>query len=288
MKKSLTYEISILCLSKSGTQAEVLKCMLESLGVKQTEVFEVIKHGKAHLSIYFTSKNKAERFKSSLNKLHIKKIKIQTKGLEKKDWQSKWKEDFKPLKVTSKLTIVPAWLKKKYKSTTRRVIYLDTGLAFGSGMHPTTRFMIQFIERCSRLIKSFLDVGTGSGILSLTAAKFGVNDITAIDTSYEAIKAIRNNFKINECTLKKALRGDLKNISLYRQYDFTAANLSTFTLMNNKRKLISLVKKGGYLAVSGISLYHLKELKDDFKSLRVKCLKITKDEGWSAVLFKKL
>src|SRR6185503_4769445 len=115
------------------------------------------------------SETKAEKFQKKIASYRWKNVSCRLKSIQSQDWQEKWKEDFKPFRLTDRIDVSPVWHRKRYKPKGREVVYIDTVLAFGTGLHETTRFMSQFIELCRGQFESFFDIGTGSGILSIIA-----------------------------------------------------------------------------------------------------------------------
>ena len=112
--------------------------------------------------------------------------------------------------MTKKLDVVPVWYQDKYKPRPGcDYILMDTLLSFGTGLHETTRFMAQFIENKKGGFKSFLDIGTGTGILALVALKYGARDVVGIDIGQLSVEAARDNMKANQLFFK-ALRADIK------------------------------------------------------------------------------
>jgi len=164
---------------------------------------------------------------------------------------------------------------------------MDTLLSFGTGLHETTQFMAQFIEDQNGKFKSFLDIGTGTGILALVALKYGAGDVLGIDIGPLSVQAARDNMKVNQLNFK-VQKADIKKYCSKKMYDFVAANLITEDLIEHSRKIVSFVKKDGLLAVSGISLENLDRLRKAFSSLPLKCLKISKGKQWSGLLFQKM
>jgi len=217
-----TYEISLRVKDAAQGRVEILKEMLHKLGVAENKIVELAKNGCIYLSLYFSDAAQARKTRNRLAALKLRRVLIQSKSLRKKDWQTKWKEDFKPFKMTANFTVVPAWLRKKYRKNDRN-IYLGTGLAFGTGMHATTRFMAQMIEQCRRRFESFIDLGTGTGILTLVALRCGVCDVTAIDISREAVKTARANFQDNGFRGYRLQAVGLQKFKDKKKYDFVAA-----------------------------------------------------------------
>ena len=141
---------------------------------------------------------------SNLSRLNIK-IDIQTEIVDEKDWADAWKTYFEVTPITERITIKPAW-KDHQAREDEIVIHLDPGMAFGTGTHPTTAMCIQLIETFLKPGSSFLDIGTGSGILMVAAAGLGAGQLTGIDTDEVAIQVAKKNLDKNDidpqiCTL---------------------------------------------------------------------------------------
>lgn len=125
------------------------------------------------------------------------KIDIKTEIVDEQDWAESWKAYFEVTKVTDRITIKPAW--KDYDAREDEIIiHLDPGMAFGTGTHPTTAMCIKLIETYLEPGSIFLDIGTGSGILMVTAAKLGARKIIGIDNDEVAIKVAKQNLAKNK------------------------------------------------------------------------------------------
>lgn len=125
------------------------------------------------------------------------KIDIKTEIVDEQDWAESWKAYFEVTKVTDRITIKPAW--KDYDARQDEIIiHLDPGMAFGTGTHPTTAMCIKLIETYLEPGSIFLDIGTGSGILMVTAAKLGARKIIGIDNDEVAIKVAKQNLAKNK------------------------------------------------------------------------------------------
>ena len=185
------------------------------------------------------------------------------------------------------MDVVPVWYQDKYKPRSGcDHILMDTLLSFGTGLHETTRFMAQFIEDKRGTFNSFLDIGSGTGILALVAIKYGATDVVGIDIGSLSVQAARDNMKVNQLFFK-ITKADIKKYPIKKKYDFVAANLITGDLIENAQRIVSFVKEGGLLAVSGISLENLNRLRKAFSSLPLQCLKISKGAQWSGLLYQK-
>ena len=118
---------------------------------------------KNFLVLYFRKKLAAQSLAAKLRRLRLKYVSIRLKAVKQSDWENKWREDFKPFSLTSTFKVIPIEFKDKCV-TRKKPLYLAPGLAFGTGLHATTRFMAQFIESCQGRFQTFLDIGTGTGI----------------------------------------------------------------------------------------------------------------------------
>jgi len=283
----VTFEVALRVNSLDIGSIEILRGLLSGIGVDEESIIECEEWPYTRLSVYFNSQAKACIFQKKLRELHLRHVAVTIKPLYKKDWQAKWKREFKPFALTKTFGVVPMWLKKKYRPRVWIPIYIDTTVAFGTGLHATTRFMSQFVERCRGRFSSFLDLGTGTGILAMIAAKCGTEDVTAIDISREAVEVAKANCIENKCTLVNVKVADVQKYKTKKQYDFVCANIITQDLIRMAKKIISLVKPGKYLAVSGISLNSYEVFRQAYAQYPLRCIKIEKGEGWVAILYKK-
>jgi ribosomal protein L11 methyltransferase len=197
--------------------------------------------------------------------------KLTIKRLPRENWAESWKRHFRPIEVGRRLLIKPGWSRRRAKAGQRTVI-LDPGLSFGTGQHPTTLFCLQQIARCRREVvpQSLLDIGCGSGILAIAAAKLGYSPVVALDNDPEAVRASRRNVKQNNVQVA-ARQADLTRLPLEAEgrYDVICANLIGDLLMDQAEKIRHWLKPGGKLVVAGILREEFHELQ---KKLRRCCL----------------
>jgi ribosomal protein L11 methyltransferase len=121
---------------------------------------------------------------------------MRTKLLEEKDWATAWQADYRVQRIGQHIVVVPSWL--EYQPDPHdRVLHIDPGMAFGTGLHPSTRLCLIALERTHLAGRSLLDVGTGSGILSILGAQLGASPIVALDTDPIAVKTAGKNLSLN-------------------------------------------------------------------------------------------
>jgi ribosomal protein L11 methyltransferase len=184
------------------------------------------------------------------------KTRITVKPLPRRNWAESWKRHFKPIKIGAKLLIKPGWIKTPRRPG-QKVVILDPGLSFGTGHHPTTLFCLQQIAKCRRAgtAQSFLDIGSGSGILAIAAAKLGYTPVHAFDCDPEAVRAAKKNLSRNRIQrLVQLRRADLNRWPLLprRRYDLVCANLTSDLLVAHAEKIRNLVQPGGKLVIAGV------------------------------------
>jgi ribosomal protein L11 methyltransferase len=267
---------------------ELVKQLLLSLGVLKDEIVELNTKKESRLSVYFKSKVRAKKLKKDFVRLKAKGVSVIIKPLITQNWRDAWKKSFKPFALTRTFDIVPAEHRNKYRKSIRTPIYIDTSLAFGTGMHETTRFMAQLIEQQKDTFSSFFDIGTGTGVLAIIAKKCGASFIKAVDIDKEAVKIAQENFKRNSVKAQEIKVQDIGKMAAHEKYDFVAANLVTQDLISLKKKIVSFVRPQKYLAISGISLENVGKIKQEFKGLALRCIRIIKGKEWAAVLYQKV
>jgi ribosomal protein L11 methyltransferase len=216
--------------------------------------------------------------------------------LVERDWQESWKRFFRPLRVTRRIVIRPRW--EPYEGMGNDiVIAIDPGMAFGTGLHATTRLCLanleREIDRTSRgrrarggLETSLLDVGTGSGILAIAAAMLGAKPVVGIDTDPDAIEVARRNARINDVDpMVRIGSEDLEAVD--GSFYLVVANIDLPTLSEIRRLLTEHVAQGGRLILSGLLVEEGEGLKATFQQGGVRFVREASREGWSCLVFER-
>jgi ribosomal protein L11 methyltransferase len=188
---------------------------------------------------------------------------ISMSRVRRENWAESWKRHFTPIEVSSRLLILPSWSKRKPRRGQALVI-LDPGLSFGTGHHPTTRFCLRMLSalRTASGGHGFLDIGTGSGILVISAVKLGYAPVEAFDFDGDAVRVATQNARVNG--IRPSIRQrDLTRLSLRakRRYGVICANLIYDLLLQERRRILNRLAPGGTLVVAGI-------LKEQFEIVR--------------------
>jgi len=174
---------------------------------------------------------------------------VETEGVEQEDWQNGWRKYYHPLEIGKRLAVVPSW--QEY-DTDRVKLVLDPGLAFGTGGHETTSLCMEALDERVQGGERVLDIGTGSGILAIAAARLGAREVLAIDIDPAAVKVARENIVLNHVEDRvRAVEGDLCK-SEAMPCDLAVANIVADAIRMLAAPLTRHLAKGGLLICSGI------------------------------------
>lgn len=170
------------------------------------------------------------------------------------DWETEWQKYYHPVRVTRQLTIVPKWEEYTPQDQMEKLIVLDPGLAFGTGTHPTTKLMMQALEMIVRGHERVLDVGTGSGVLSIAAKQLGVGNVLATDIDEIAVRSAQTNLDLNPIAKDVVVIASdlLKSVPQIEKYDLIVANMLTEVLLPLIPEVEGYLQPGGSFLLSGI------------------------------------
>jgi ribosomal protein L11 methyltransferase len=174
---------------------------------------------------------------------------LQRRDVEEEDWAHGWKEHFHPLKI-GRVVIKPSW-RDWAGSPDEIVVELDPGMAFGTGLHPTTRLMVEALQERVRSGMEVLDLGTGSGILAVPSARLGAR-VTALDISDVAVQVARENLAINKVDDRVSVEEGTIEAVAGRTFDLILANIIASVLVDIAAPLAATLKPGAEVLASGI------------------------------------
>ena len=239
---------------------------------------------------YFPADNRIEKRCGILEKkLDDFKIKlgliyrISYKELDEEDWAHSWKAYFRPQKIGRNLVVKPTW--RDYQPDGgEMVIELDPGMAFGTGTHPTTTLCVAMIEAHLKKEDSFLDVGTGSGILLIAAAKLGAAKVCGIDNDQTAVNVAAGNLMLNGFKAPDIglVCGDLVE-GIRRQYDVIAANILSHVILLLLKDIRRVLKPGGIFICSGIVDKNEKQVAEAMGHVGLDILEVSAKDEWVAI-----
>ncbi len=204
---------------------------------------------------------------------------------DNEDWRNNWKQHFTLLRVGQNLVIKPSWI--EYESQDGDVVIdLDPGLAFGTGYHPTTNSCLEALEEMVRPGSIVLDVGTGSGILTIAAAKLGAGHITAVDIDGHAVRAAQRNFRrTGIAELVNAQSGSIPSAATKGlNYDVAVANISARGIRMVAPAIPDLLADDGVFIASGIIVDQNNEAVSAIKEAGLDINEIRQKEDWITIL----
>lgn len=196
------------------------------------------------------------------------------------DWENNWKKYFKPMPIGERLLIHPIW-EQEYEAGNRAVLHLEPGLAFGSGTHDTTRLCLESIEKYAAKGKTMLDVGCGSGILSVAGLLLGVDKATGVDIDALAVKTAKENGITNgfDASVYTVLQGSLTD-KVSGQYDIIAANIVADIIMILCKDVKKYLAPNGIFITSGIIEPREQDVLSAFEENGIEVIARHESGGW--------
>ena len=206
--------------------------------------------------------------------------KLETVGVNEEDWANSWKAYYKPIKIGSRLVIVPAW-EKYTPAEGELIVRMDPGMAFGTGTHETTRLVIQLLETYTKEGCRMLDVGTGSGILAICASKLGAGECRAYDIDPMAVRVANENIKDSglpniTCEVSDLLR----QVDRSKKYDLICANIVADIIIRMTPDVGELMHENTVLLASGIIKERSEDVIECFEKNGFRIVEQLVDNGW--------
>ncbi|WP_044339600.1 50S ribosomal protein L11 methyltransferase [Rossellomorea aquimaris] len=219
--------------------------------------------------------------------IDIGENKVEISEVNEEEWATAWKKYYHPVKISDKFTIVPTWEDYTPVHSDELIIELDPGMAFGTGTHPTTVMCIQALERIVKKHDTVIDVGTGSGVLSIAAAQLAADNVRAYDLDEVAVRSARLNVKLNK--VQQTVTVDANNLlnGVTGQADVIVANILAEIILRFTEDAFELVKPGGFFITSGIIQPKKQEVRDALESAGFIIEEIMVMEDWVAIIAKK-
>ncbi len=208
--------------------------------------------------------------------------------IKEEDWLTSWKKYWAPELVGNHLLILPCWMNLNEKFKDKKIIKIDPGAAFGTGSHPSTYLCLEKMENIFFSDKKILDIGSGSGILSVAARLLGAKEVYAVDNDYLAINSTKSNFQLNF--------GDLNNLNTYlgsfnelilknqlTKFDFVLCNILAEVIKEMIPNIYKCLRNNGEVIFSGI----LNSQKDEIIKILIKndlkLLDVTTRKDWACI-----
>lgn len=262
------------------------------------EELERLKEADTTVTVYVSDdqdgENKLDEIKSSIKAL--KKIdkedvfgvlNILTASVKDEDWSENWKQYFKPINIGEKVLIQPEW--QPLSDEVDRIVFkVNPGMTFGTGSHDSTKFCIEEIESNLKKGDTLLDLGCGSGILSIIALLLGASDCTAVDIDENAVDVAYSNLELNGLDKKKyhVSAGDIISDEKLRadfgKYDIVVANIVSDVIIALCPYVRSFMKQDSVFICSGIINERAEEVKKALESTGLSIIKTLQSDEWTA------
>jgi ribosomal protein L11 methyltransferase len=213
------------------------------------------------------------------------------KVIKDKDWMSAWKKHYHPIPIGERLEIVPAWIKES--DTSRIPILINPSMAFGTGTHPSTQLCLEYIEQYAVIGRPFIDVGCGSGILSIAALKLGASHALAVDIDPAAAKNTKSNAKANGVAGRIEVGvGSVEEIHAgrfsIRKAPLVVVNILAPVIIHMLQSgLVSLVSRAGILVLAGILDTQLKAVDEAARSAGLSFVTSKYKNDWCSPVYRK-
>ena len=288
------YKLTFLIESDSE---EIIIWKLNELGIFSFSFEYLIKNeNKKEVNIWLPVDDWGESSRCDFERIISKLLNINTPKnkffdwsiIKEEDWLTSWKKYWAPELVGSHFLILPCWINLNEKFKDKQIIKIDPGAAFGTGSHPSTYLCLEKMENIFFSDKKILDIGSGSGILSVAARLLGAKEVCAVDNDYLAINSTKSNFQLNF--------GDLNNLSTYlgsfnevilknqlTQFDFVLCNILAEVIKGMIPNIYKCLRNNGEVIFSGI----LNSQKDEIIKILIqhdlKLLDVSTRKDWACI-----
>ncbi|KGG02725.1 Ribosomal protein L11 methyltransferase [Prochlorococcus marinus str. MIT 9321] len=286
----LTFEIE-------SDSEEIIIWKLNELGIFSFSFEYLIKNeNKKEVNIWLPINEWSKSSRSSFEKIISELLDInESKNqffhwriIKEEDWLTSWKKYWAPELVGNYFLILPCWIDLHEKFKDKKVIKIDPGAAFGTGSHPSTYLCLEKMENILLSDKSVLDIGSGSGILSVAARLLGANEICAVDNDYLAINSTNSNFQLNF--------GNLKNLNTYlgsfneviiknklKQFDVVLCNILAEVIKEMIPNINKSLRNNGEVIFSGILNSQKDEIIKILNHNNLKLLDVSTKKDWACI-----
>jgi ribosomal protein L11 methyltransferase len=267
--------------------------VVEDPGLEPSEEWaeDAVARPAAHAVVGYLPENaELDRYRSRLEEEvarlgnHIGLIcRLSYRRVDEEDWAESWKAFFWPQRIGERIVVKPSW--RNYDPQPGEiVIEIDPGMAFGTGTHPTTGLCVQLIERRLQPGASFLDIGTGSGILMIAAAVLGAGRLCGGDRDGAAVRIAAENLRRNKVDPRRfhLVRGSLA-APFRGRFDLICANILTPVILELLEDMPRVLKKGGVFICSGVIAENETLVTGRMQSRGFEILEVLSKEGWVAV-----
>lgn len=199
------------------------------------------------------------------------------------DWATSWMKYYKPIRISDRVVVKPSW--EEYTPLPDDIIVeMEPGMAFGTGQHETTKLCSRFLEKYVKTGNEVLDVGTGTGILSIISKKLGARRVVAVDVDEVSVTVAGKNFIQNEVEVE-CINGELADVDEHG-FDVVVANIIANVIIDFSSDLVRYVKKGSIFIASGIIIDRKDQVIQALNENNFILLESVRDKDWIAMVFR--
>ena len=288
------YKLTFLIESDSE---EIIIWKLNELGIFSFSFEYLIKNeNKKEVNIWLPIDDWDESSRSCFEKIISKLLNINPPKnkffewsiIKEEDWLTSWKKYWAPELVGNHLLILPCWMNLNEKFKDKKIIKIDPGAAFGTGSHPSTYLCLEKMENIFFSDKKILDIGSGSGILSVAARLLGAKEVCAVDNDYLAINSTKSNFQLNFGNLNNlnTYLGSFNEVILknqFTQFDFVLCNILAEVIKGMIPNIYKCLRNNGEVILSGI----LNSQKDEIIKILIqndlKLMDVSTRKDWACI-----
>ncbi len=285
-----------------GDSEEIIIWKLNELGIFSFSFEYLIKNeNKKEVNIWLPVDDWGESSRYGFEKIISKLLNINAPEnqffdwsiIKEEDWLTSWKKYWAPELVGNHFLILPCWINLNEKFKNKKIIKIDPGAAFGTGSHPSTYLCLEKMENILFSDKKILDIGSGSGILSVAARLLGAKEVCAVDNDYLAINSTKSNFKLNFGNLNNlnSYLGSFDEVFLknqFKQFDFVLCNILAEVIKGMIPNISKCLRNNGEVIFSGI----LNSQKDEIIKILIqndlKLLDVSTRKDWACISAQKI
>jgi ribosomal protein L11 methyltransferase len=288
MAARMTYELRLAPRRQAPDAVEDLSQRLMALGVAPATLAEQTIRGRRFVSVYCASRDQARRWLRRIRACGWRDARVRLVAVRAADWQDAWKRHLRPFAIAPGLRVVPAWSPEARRGPDDRRIVLETGMAFGTGKHATTRWMAEFVARLRGRFADVLDIGIGTGIVSVVAARCGARRVVGVDIEARAITVARRNLRLNGCRAFRLIHADFSTRPVAGPFDLIVANIGATPLLAMRDAMLAALRPGAHLAVTGVLARERASFRRQFDHPQLRCLRIRANRDWIALLYRRM
>lgn len=290
-------------LHESGASGVVIEDPLDLVKARENEFGEIYEldpeeypdegvYIKAYLPVNSFLRDTVDDIKQAISHLvaydiDLGRNQVTLSEIKEEEWETAWKKYYKPVKISKKITITPTWEDYQPVSSDELIIELDPGMAFGTGTHPTTVLSIQALEQHVSKNDTVIDVGCGSGVLSIAAAKLGATNLFAYDLDEIAVTSTQINAKLNKLAAHMEIKQNSLLDGVEKQADIIVSNILAEIIVPFIPDAWNNLKKDGIFITAGIIQSKKQLVKDHLNQNQFTILEMNEMEDWVSIIAQK-